>query len=512
VRYSYGITSALLAGGAAISLITGHPAGAQVAQNDRIRMENVVPVAGAPTSFADLTEQLQPAVVNISTRQSITVEQPANPFEGTPFGQFFERRQQGPAIPQTREATSLGSGFIVSADGYIVTNNHVVSPDARARLEEVTVTLPDGTEYPAEVVGTDPDSDLAVLKIARAQPFPFVRFGDSAQARVGDWVIAIGNPFGLGGTVTSGIVSSVLRNVGSGAYDRFIQTDAAINRGNSGGPLFDMQGNVIGITNAILSPSGGSVGIGLAIPAEVASPIVQQLIAGEDIQRGFLGVQIQPVNADIAEALGIAANRGELVQGVQPGEAAETAGLRAGDVVLSVNNQEITPDNTLSFIVANIRPGTTVPLTYLRDGERRRVNITVGLRPSQEELAQQRLFEEDGEAGEAGAAPNNSSTIVQQALGIQAVPVDPQIARQLGVSADTTGLAITTVDPNSDAARRGLARGFIILAANTSPVPTLEALEQVIARARADGRGAVLLRVQSRRGQPQSVPVRLAAE
>lgn len=511
MRYSYGITSALLIGGATISLITGYPAGAQVAQNDRIEIGNVVPVAGAPASFADLTEQLQPAVVNISTRQSITIEQQANPFEGTPFGQLFQRRQEAPATPLTREATSLGSGFLVSADGYIVTNNHVVSPDARARLEEVTVTLPDGTAYPAVVVGTDADSDLAVLKITRPEPFPFVRFGDSSEARVGDWVIAIGNPFGLGGTVTSGIVSSVLRNVGSGAYDRYIQTDAAINRGNSGGPLFDMQGNVIGINNQILSTSGGSNGIGLAIPAEVAAPIVQQLIAGETIERGYLGVQIQPVNEDIAEALGIAANRGELVQGVQPGEPAEDADLRAGDVVLSVNNQEITPDNTLSFIVANIRPGTTVPLTYLRDGERHRINITVGRRPSAEELAQQQMFQNEDEAN-PGMSPNDSSSLVERALGIQAVPIDPTIARQLGVPSDTTGLAITSVDLSSDAAQKGLTRGVMILAANNRPVPTLEALEQVIARARADNRGVVLLRLQARRGQPQSIAVRLNAE
>lgn len=508
MRYSYGITSALLIGGAAISLITGNPAGAQVAQNDRVEMDNVVPRAGAPASFADLTEQLQPAVVNISTRQSITVETQANPFAGTPFGQFFNRRQPNNNGPQTREATSLGSGFIVSADGYVVTNNHVVSPDARARLEEVTVTLPDGTEYPAELVGTDPQSDLAVLKIDRSEPFPFVRFGNSAEARVGDWVIAIGNPFGLGGTVTSGIVSSVLRNVGSGAYDRFIQTDAAINRGNSGGPLFDMQGNVIGINNAILSPSGGSVGIGLAIPAEVAAPIVNQLIAGEEIERGYLGVQIQPVNADIAEALGIDKDRGELVQMVQPGEPAEQAGLRAGDVVLSVDDQTITPENTLSFIVANIAPGTSVPLTYLRNGERRRINITVGRRPSEEELRQQQIFDDEDET-ESGMTPGDTSSLVEDALGLQAIPIDATIARQLGVSADTQGLAITGVAPNSDAARRGLTRGVMILAANGRPVPTLEALEQIIASARSEGRGAVLLRVQARRGQPQSVPVRL---
>ncbi|KLE34589.1 Do family serine endopeptidase [Aurantiacibacter luteus] len=508
VRYSYSITSALLLGGAAISLITGAPAGAQVAQNDRMHMEGVVPRAGAPASFADLTAQLQPAVVNISTRQSITVEQQANPFEGTPFGQFFQRRQQGPSGPRTQEATSLGSGFIVSADGYIVTNNHVVAPDARATLEEVTVTLADGTEYTAELVGTDPQSDLAVLKISGSSAFPFVRFGNSSEARVGDWVIAIGNPFGLGGTVTSGIVSSVLRNVGSGAYDRYIQTDAAINRGNSGGPLFDMQGNVIGINNAILSPSGGSVGIGLAIPAETASPIVEQLIRGEEIQRGYLGVSIQPVDDDIADALGIERARGELIQSVQPGEAAERAGLRAGDVVVSVNDTEVTPDSTLSYIVANIAPGTTIPVTYVRDGERRRTNVTVGRRPSEETLRQQQMFQNE-DNGPSQSQPSDSGGLVAEQLGIQALPIDPTIARQLGVPADTRGLAITNVDPNSDAARRGLARGVMILAANGREVPTLAALEAVIEAARRDGRGAVLLRVQARGGQPQSIPVRL---
>ncbi|RJY09793.1 Do family serine endopeptidase [Aurantiacibacter aquimixticola] len=510
VRYSYGITSALLAGGAAISLITGVPAGAQVAQNDRLQMQDVVPRAGAPASFADLTEALQPAVVNISTRQTVTVEQRANPFEGSPLDRFFNRRRapQGNG-PATREATSLGSGFIVSADGYVVTNNHVVAPGARATLEEVTVTLPDGTEYPAELIGTDPQSDLAVLKISRGEPFPFVRFGDSNQARVGDWVIAIGNPFGLGGTVTSGIVSALQRVTGQGgAFDSYIQTDAAINRGNSGGPLFDMQGNVIGINNAILSPSGGSVGIGLAIPAEDAEPIVRALIAGEEIERGYLGVQIEPVTDDIAEALGIAENRGELVQRVQPGEPAERAGLAAGDVVLTVNDETITRDNTLSRIVANIAPGTSVPVTFLRDGERRRIDVTVGRRPSDEELRQQQMFQnEDDEEGEM--APGGDSSMVEDALGISAVAIDPTIARQLGISSDTRGLAITGVDPTSDAARRGLARRVVILSANGRAVPTLEALESVIAEAREEGRGAILLRVQPQRGQARSIPVRL---
>jgi len=317
VRYAYGLTGALLLGGAAASLTTGYVAGAQVAQNDASQMSRVVPRQGAPESFADLTAQLAPAVVNISTRQRVEVDQPQNPFAGTPFEGLFGNRGGGQGQqngrPQTQEARSLGSGFIVTADGYVVTNNHVISsPTGRGTVEEITVTMPDGTEFPATLVGADSSSDLAVLKISSSKPLPFVHFGNSAQARVGDWVVAIGNPFGLGGTVTSGIVSAVYRNTGQGgAYDRYIQTDAAINRGNSGGPLFDMQGNVIGINNAIFSPSGGSVGIGFAIPAEIAAPIVDQLKAGKAITPGSLGVSIQPGDHALRDSLGTAKQRGE---------------------------------------------------------------------------------------------------------------------------------------------------------------------------------------------------------
>ena len=445
VRYSYGITAALLAGGAAISLITGQPAGAQVAQND----DRVVPRAGAPASFADLTEQLQPAVVNISTRQRITVN--ANPLAGTPFADLF-----GNQGPQTREAQSLGSGFIISADGFVVTNNHVIQPDGRAELEEVTVTMPDGTEYAAEVVGRDAQSDLAVLKIDRREPFPFVHFGDSSEARVGDWVVAIGNPFGLGGTVTSGIVSAVYRNTNTGgAYDRYIQTDASINRGNSGGPLFDMEGNVIGINNAIFSTTGGSVGIGFAIPAETAAPIVDKLIKGEEILRGYLGVRIQPMNDDLADALGLAPNRGEFVQSVQAGEPAEAAGLQAGDVVLRVDGKDVTPDQTLSFIVANIEPGRRINLEIVRDGQRRTLPVTVGRRPSEEALAAQ-IFNPD-EQDPLQPTPSTGEGVVEQALGLQVIPVTPQIAGQLGMQGVSQGVVVTAVDPNADAARKGLA-------------------------------------------------------
>ncbi len=506
VRYVYGLTSALLVGGAAVSLMTGYPAGAQVAQNETSVMDRVVPVAGAPSSFADLTEQLQPAVVNISTRQSIEVNR--NPFAGTPFAELFNRRRGNNNEPQRREANSLGSGFIISADGFVVTNNHVVSPDNRARLEEITITMPDGTEYEAELIGSDAQSDLAVLKINSSESFPFVRFGDSSETRVGEWVVAIGNPFGLGGTVTSGIVSAVYRNTGQGgAYDRYIQTDASINRGNSGGPLFDMRGNVIGINNAIFSPSGGSVGIGFAIPAEIAAPIVDQLKQGQEIERGYLGVSLEPMNDDLADSLGLPRNRGEIVQIVTDDSPASRAGLQAGDVIVAVNDREVTSEQTVSFIVANIAPGSSVPVDVLREGRAVTIDTVLGRRPSEAELAQQvQTFDPESEEP---MDPEASDATIAEKLGLQVLEMTAQIARSLGVPADTQGLVIGAVDPNSDAGRKGLRRGDIILSANYEAVSTNEDLRAAISNAEADDRDAVLLRIQ-RRGMPaRFVPVRL---
>ncbi|MBO6945236.1 MAG: Do family serine endopeptidase [Altererythrobacter sp.] len=485
VRYVYGLTTALLLGGASLSLATGYPAGAQVAQNNDTAMQRITPRAGAPASFADLTEALQPAVVNISTRQTLTIE---------PNRRFRDGL--------TQEGGSLGSGFLISADGYIVTNNHVVSPsDQRITLEEITVTLHDGTEYQAELVGTDQQSDLAVLKINRSAPFPFVAFGDSNEARVGDWVIAIGSPFNLGGTVTSGIISNANRAYGRGAYDRYLQTDASINRGNSGGPLFDMQGNVIGVNNAIISPSGGNVGIGFAIPADTAAPIVASLIAGEEIERGYLGVSIQPVSEDMAEAMGIPENRGEIVQLVVEGEAADKGGLREGDIVLRVNGQEVTPDQNLSYLIANIAPGTRIPLEVVRNGEELTLNVTVGKRPSEAELAQQQAEFTDEEGEESNALDEDAEGFIEDNLGISGVSMNERYARELGVSADIEGVAITGVRSNSDAARKGLSRGLIITAANGQSIASLEDLESALREVKQAGRGAVALRIQTTRFQ-----------
>jgi serine protease Do len=510
VRYAYGVTTALLLGGAALSLATGYPVGAQVAQNEASQIQPITPRAGAPASFAELTQQLAPAVVNISTRQRVQVPT-MNPFAGTPFADLFGGGD--PGGPQTREAQSLGSGFIISADGYVVTNNHVIATEGRGEVESITVTMPTGDEYPAKLIGRDAASDLAVLKISAKKPLPFVKFGDSRSARVGDWVIAIGNPFSLGGTVTAGIISAVYRNTGSGtAYDRYIQTDASINRGNSGGPMFDMKGQVIGINNAIFSPTGGSVGIGFAIPAEIAAPIVEKLKAGEAIERGYLGVRIQAVTEDLADSLGIPHNRGEFVQAVEPGGAAAKAGIQPGDVVVKVNGKEVTRDQTLSYLVANAAPGSRVAIELIRNGKPMTVNAVVGKRPSEEELAKQ-SFDPEGDAGADpfGQSPQGkpAAGLAENALGLSVIPLTPPIARQLGASEGTKGVVVNAVDPSSDAARKGLQRGDIILSANNRAVASTDELAAAIREAKSASREALLLRVQ-RRGQPAIyVPIRL---
>jgi serine protease Do len=505
VRYSYAVTTALLLGGAAMTLVTGHPAGAQVAQNDNSQLARVVPRTGAPASFADLTEQLQPAVVNISTRQKITISQ-NNPFAGTPFADLFGD-QGNSGQPVSREAQSLGSGFFISADGYIVTNHHVITAENSGKVEEITVTTADGTEYPAKVVGDDAQSDIAVLKISGRKSFPFVKFGDSRSARVGDWVIAIGDPFGLGTSVTSGIVSAVLRNIGGGAYSRYIQTDAAINRGNSGGPLFDMKGNVIGINNAIYSPSGGSVGVGFAIPSEIAQPIVQQLIRGQAVLHGYLGVRIQDITEDFAAALGIPKNRGSFIQSIEPGGPADKAGLKVGDVVMSVNGQPVTQDQSLSYLVNNLQPGTRVPLTVLREGKTMTVTATIARRPSDDQLAQQ-YFNPDDKTPSAPQGQTGTG-VLEKSVGISVIPLTPTIAAQLGLDQGTRGLVITQVDPSSNAAQTGLDRGVVILGANGQTVATAADLEAIVKAAQAAGRTAVLLRVQARGTPAVTIPVRL---
>jgi serine protease Do len=496
VRYVYALTTALALGGAATALTLNHPAGAQTAQNEPGAIQAAVPRGGAPMSFADMVAKLQPAVVNISTTQRITAN--ANPFAGTPLEAFG-----GPARPSTQRAESLGSGFIISADGYVVTHNHVISAGTRgAVVESITVTLADRKEYKAKLIGRDPASDLAVLKIEGAN-LPFVRFGDSRQARVGDWIVAIGNPFGLGGTVTAGIISATHRVTGGGAYDRFIQTDASINRGNSGGPMFDLQGNVIGINSQILSPTGGNVGIGFAIPAEQAKPIVDTLMRGAAVTRGYLGVGTQDLTGDIADALGIPKDRGTLVSRVEPGEAAEKAGIRQGDVIVRVNGQDVTPEQSLSYLVANIAPGSRVSLELIRDGRPQTLTATIGKRPPEEQLAG---F--DADDNNAPVPDDDNGAAGTASIGIVVTPLTPQIARSIGADPAARGVVITAVDSSSDAGTKGLKRGDLIVSINRTPVATATDVARIVGQAKAAGRKSVLLYVQ-RGPQGSYVPVQI---
>lgn len=493
MRYVYGLTAALLLGGTAVAISSHEPLGAQPAQN-----EGLVAPRGAPGSFADMVERLQPAVVNISTRQRVQVQ---NPLAGTPFGDMF-----GGGAPQTRQAQSLGSGFLISADGYVVTNNHVVSPGAEgATVDSITVTLNNREEYTARLIGRDPATDLALLKIEGKKPFPFVKFGDSTKARVGDWVVAIGEPYALSGTVTAGIISAVHRNTG-GTYDRFIQTDASINQGNSGGPMFDMSGHVIGINSQILSPSGGNVGIGFAIPSEQAVPVIETLRKGQSVKRGYLGIQISPLGDDIADSLGLAKNRGEFVQGVEPGAGADRAGIKPGDVIVKVNGQEVTPDQTLSFIVSTQPIGSKIPIDLIRQGKPQTVYATVGERPSEDKLRQ---FGRDPDQDFSQPNKEDNANAAQQALGLAVLPLTGNIIRQLGIPLETRGVVISAVDQSTDAAAKGLQRGDVILTANNMPTTTEAELNNVVASVRKAGRSAVLLQLL-RRGQPPAfIAVRL---
>lgn len=489
MRYAYAITTALLMGGAASSLVLQHPAYAQSAQNEPGRIASAAPKPGAPMSFADMVAKLQPAVVNVSTKQKVQVSTADNPLM-----QLFGDQGGGDGQPVTREGNSLGSGFIISPDGYIVTNAHVVNAAARgAKVESITITLSNRKEYVARLVGSDTNSDLALLKVD-ATNLPYVKFGDSTKARVGDWVIAIGNPFGLGGTVTAGIVSALHRVTGQGgAYDRFIQTDAAINKGNSGGPMFDLNGNVIGINSQIYSPSEGSVGIGFAIPAEAAKPIIDTMMKGGKIQRGYLGVGRQAVDEDIASSLNLAKGRGEIITRVEPGQAADKAGIKQGDVIMAVNGQEVNPDETLSYLIANLAPGSTARLSVIRDGKPLTINAIVGTRPSEEELAN--LVPggaPDGRGDGAPGAPElRASTDL---LGIQVTALTPGIANSLGIQPGSiSGVVVTNIDPSSDAAAKSLQRGDIISSVNRVAVSTPAQLAAQVNAAKAAGRNTVLL-------------------
>ena len=513
MRYAYAITAALLLSGTAAAVALPTAGGAQTAQNEPAAIAATAPKPGAPLSFADLVAKLQPAVVNISTSQHITQAQAPNPFAGTPFEQLFNQGQGGGGgggQPITREATSLGSGFIISPDGYVVTNNHVVAPGAKgATVDQITVTLTDRKEYVAKLIGRDPTSDLALLKID-AKALPFVKFGDSDAARVGDWVVAIGNPFGLGGTVTAGIVSSLHRVTGGGAYDRFIQTDAAINQGNSGGPMFDLSGNVIGINSQILgSQGGGNIGIGFAIPAVDAKPVIDKLMKGTTIARGYLGVGPQPIDDDLASSFGLQKNKGELIRSIEPNQPADKAGLKVGDIVLRVGGKDVNPDQSLSYLVANVTPGTRVPLDIVRQGKPQTIIATIGTRPPEDQLLAKANGGDDNGFGDGDDDQPSTGQPASNALGVTVQALTPQIARSLNVDSSVQGVVVSVVDPASDAGSKGLKRGDVIISANGSPVTAPAALSAVVAQAKAAGRTQVALLVVRGRSPAFFIGVKL---
>ncbi|MDS9468510.1 DegQ family serine endoprotease [Paracoccus sp. MBLB3053] len=447
-----------------------------------------------PESFADLVEQVSPAVVNITTSSTVSSPLAGGPQlpEGSPFSDLF--REFGfPGFPQgpdgqpgnrERRSNALGSGFVVSADGLIVTNNHVIEG-----ADEIEIEFYSGETLPAKVVGHDDKTDVAVLKVDSPDALPFVKFGDSDRARVGDWVLALGNPLGQGFSASTGIVSARNRAL-SGTYDDFIQTDAAINRGNSGGPLFNMDGEVIGVNTAILSPNGGSIGIGFSMASNVVSKVVMQLEEFGETRRGWLGVKIQPVTEDIADSLGLADAKGAMVTDVPVGPAAD-AGMKAGDVITSFAGGEVKDPRDLVRRVADAPVGEAVDVVVQRDGKPVEMKITLGRR-------------EVAEGNASAAGPDETKQNASEVMGMTLLPMSPEIAGELGLASDATGLVVQSVDPDGSAAEKGLAPGDVITEAGQRPVGSREDLESRIKEAREAGRKSVLLMVR-RAGEPRFV-------
>lgn len=452
----------------------------------------------APPSFADLAAELLPGVVNISSTQSVQAragELPEMPMlpPGSPFEQFFhdfmERNRQGqrggPGEEEpVRKMQSLGSGFVIDPSGIIVTNNHVIEG-----ADEITVTLQDGTAMKAQVLGRDDRTDLAVLQVKPDKPLHALSFGDSSKARVGDWVLAIGNPFGLGGTVTAGIISARGRDIRQGPYDDFIQTDAPINRGNSGGPLFNMDGEVIGVNTAIFSPSGGSIGIGFAIPSNMAKNVVAQLIKYGKPRRGWLGVRIQQVTPDIAESVGLKSARGVMVAGVTAGGPAEKAGIENGDIILKFNNQEVKELHNLPRMVAETPIGAEVPVVVWHNGQEQTLTVRIGEMP-----------EEEKQLAAASPTPARNEPLALSGLGLRIAPISPELRDKFGLSPDQKGVVITDVAPDSNAAERGLRPGDVIVQVQQEEVNSPSDVEQRLNRARKQNRKMVLLLIQGQDG------------
>ncbi len=459
----------------------------------------------APESFADLAEKVSDAVVNIKASQTITAARPGgaapNLPRGTPFDdlfeEFFRRRggegQEGQAPqqpPQRRQSNSLGSGFVIDAAGVVITNNHVI-----ADATEVTVVFTNGEELKAEIVGRDTKVDIAVLRVKPKAPLPSVKFGDSTKIRVGDWVMAVGNPFGLGGTVTAGIISARNRNINSGPYDDYIQTDASINKGNSGGPLFNMDGEVIAVNTAILSPTGGSVGIGFASPAATVTAVIDQLLQYGETRRGWLGVRIQPVDESIAESLGLGKPRGALIAGVDEKGPSKAAGIITGDVVIKFDGKDVRSSNDLPRIVATTPVGKEVDVVVVRKGKEQTVKVKLG-----------RL--EDGEKPQpASAKPDDSAKndVVRKALGMEFSSLSEETRKKFAIDANVKGVVVTSVASGSPAAEKALKNGDVIVEINQEQMNQPEDVVRKMRTVKESGRKSALFLISNGKGEVRFV-------
>ena len=454
-----------------------------------------------PRSVADLAERLLGSVVNISTSQRVEARRSTpspETEEDVPFQEFFDEFFDDENRPDPRRVQSLGSGFVISADGVVITNNHVIK-DA----DEVIVNFSNGDKLAAEVVGRDPKTDLAVLRVAPDEPLQPVKFAPSDPLRIGDWVMAIGNPFGLGGTVTVGIISARNRNLQSGPYDDFLQTDAAINRGNSGGPLFDMNGDVVGINTAIISPSGGSIGIGFAIPSEIAQQVIHQLIEYGETRRGWLGVRIQEVTDDVANSLGLDHPTGAMIAGVTEDGPAEKAGIQSGDVVLTFNGREVHSMRELPRIVAETEIGRNVDVTVLRSGEQVVLSVEVG-----------ELLEEEARAIPVSATPDDEAVPADDEAGIAVLGMElksltDERRQTFSIGEGINGVLVAGVDDQGRAAEKRIVPGDVILEVGQREVSSPQEVEERIARLKTDGRKTALLTLSNSAGDLRFTALRL---
>jgi serine protease Do len=457
--------------------------------------------ARGPEAIADVAEQVIDSVVNISTKQTVdmsTREMPQLP-PGSPFEEFFEEffknRRGKNGAPTPRRVNSLGSGFIIDPSGLVVTNNHVISG-----ADEVNVILNDGTTLKADVVGRDTKTDLALLKVNPTKPLKAVKFGNSDALRLGEWVIAIGNPFSLGGTVTAGIVSARNRDINSGPYDNYIQTDAAINRGNSGGPLFNLNGDVIGVNTAIISPSGGSIGIGFAVPSKTVMPVIDQLREFKEVRRGWLGVRIQQVNAEIAESLNINPPRGALIAGIDDKGPAKPAGIEPGDVIVKFDGKDIKEMRDLPRIVADTPVGKNVPVTIIRKGKE--VTRTV-------KLGRLEDTPEKKEASLKSKPDEDEKPVVKKALGLDLANLTEALRKEHKIKDKVKGVLITAVEANSAAADKHLQPGMVIAEVQQQPVTSAAELQARVDTLKKSGKKAVVLLVVTPDGDPSFVALSL---